>query len=73
MASGSTGGGMTNSQLGVSFSAMLAAREAQDVSLKQYATPALQQVANSQTTQKQVPLPEAKQKDIDMILQGDFD
>lgn len=82
MASGSTGGGMTNSQLGASFSAMLAAREAQDSSLrtpvadKQYATHALQQLANSQTlplTQKQVPLPEGKQKDIDMILQGDFE
>jgi hypothetical protein len=70
-----TAGGMTDSQLGVSLSAMLSAREAQDAALKmpikQYATPALQQVAMGQAiVMKQ---PEAKQKDIDFILQGDLD
>lgn len=74
MASGLTVGGMNNSQLGSSFSAMLAAREAQDSALR--APVADKQLANSQALvlpQKQVSMPEAKQKDIDMILQSDFD
>lgn len=70
-----TDGGMNNSQLGATFSAMLSAREAQDAALKmpvkQYATPALQQVATGQAlVLKQS---EGKQKDIDLILQGDLD
>lgn len=91
---GNDGGG---AQLGNSFSAMLAAREAQDAAIrsppaKQYATPALQQVANQAlvlssagtshyatdtklwhpAVLKQTQMSN-KQKDIDMILQGDFD
>jgi hypothetical protein len=97
---GNDGGG---AQLSNSFSAILAAREAQDAAIKappakQYATPALTQVATSQalvlssvgtshyaTDAKLwhpavVKQPQVfgqnlsnKQKDIDMILQGDFD
>ncbi len=91
----------SNAQLGTSFSAMLAAREAQDASFKappatpakQYATPALQEVANQSlvlssagtshyatdaklwhpAVLKQTQVAGSKQKDIDMILQGDFD
>lgn len=72
--------GMTNSQIGSSFSALLAAREAQDTALKttvptkQYATPSLTQLAASQAIiVKQQEGTHSKQKDIDMILQGDFD
>jgi hypothetical protein len=76
------GNDMGGAQLGTSFSAMLAAREAQDVSfkapVKQYATPALTHAVTSQAVvlkQEQVLSQNLskKQKDIDMILQGDFD
>jgi hypothetical protein len=70
--------GVDTSQVGTSFAAILAQREAQDATMrappvKQYATPALTQVVAGQALVKRnVSLPEAKQKDIDMILRGDF-
>ena len=72
------GNGEDGPQIGTSFAAMLAAREAQDASfkapVKQYATPALTQaVATQAVVLKQPQLANSKQKDIDMILQGDFD
>jgi hypothetical protein len=72
------GGGLSDSQLGANFASMMAAREAQDVALrsappvKQYATPALTQVANEQTLAIHQQAPSSKQKDIDCILQGDW-
>jgi hypothetical protein len=92
MESGVKGGGLSDSQLGTSFSALLAAREAQDnalripVASKQYATPSLAKVAAGQELilkeSQGISSPQdgggilpttSKQKDIDMILQGDFE
>lgn len=85
-----SGSKQDTTHLGASFASMMAAREAQDAALKspvpvkQYATPALTQVASGQSlTQvasgQALPLvasskaPTTKQKDIDLILQSDWE
>jgi len=84
--SGPLGNGVKgDTQLGANFSALLAARDAQDRHFAQpsnttlpkvYATPALQSVATNQALtlkQTQVAGQKQKQADIDLLLHNDYD